>query len=141
MKCYAVGEELGGPEYFQEKSLKGKDNGSHFGGFSRSGTSFSTVNAEITQETIDFFVSDAEGDPDCPSEGFSSIDEAISALHDGNVSILLHKFFFLFFPSFLFLQSSLVEQRLMFFLLIYQRNQWFIPINEYSVANRYQQAV
>lgn len=40
--------------------------------------SFGTVGAEITQQTVDFFVSDAEGDPDRPSEGYSSIDEAIT---------------------------------------------------------------
>ncbi|KAF6148820.1 hypothetical protein GIB67_014191 [Kingdonia uniflora] len=47
------------------------------------GTFFGTVNAEITQETLDFFVSDAEGDPDCPSEGFFSIEQALIALREG----------------------------------------------------------
>ncbi|KAK6163223.1 hypothetical protein DH2020_000087 [Rehmannia glutinosa] len=41
---------------------------------------FGTVKAEITQETIDFFVSDAEGDPDRPSPGYSSIEQALVAL-------------------------------------------------------------
>ncbi|KAG6417965.1 hypothetical protein SASPL_120162 [Salvia splendens] len=41
---------------------------------------FGTLEAQITQETIDFFVSDAEGDPDCPSPGYSPIDQALSAL-------------------------------------------------------------
>jgi len=50
--------------------------------------SFETLNAEITQETVDFFVSDAEGDPDCPSEGYSSIDQAINALRQGKVRFL-----------------------------------------------------
>jgi len=37
------------------------------------------------QETGDFFVSDAEGDPDKPTDGFSSIDQAINALREGKV--------------------------------------------------------
>ncbi|KAH6814106.1 monofunctional riboflavin biosynthesis protein RIBA 3 [Perilla frutescens var. frutescens] len=41
---------------------------------------FGTLEAEITQETIDFFVSDAEGDPDRPSPGYSAIEQALSAL-------------------------------------------------------------
>ncbi|KAF5954161.1 hypothetical protein HYC85_007017 [Camellia sinensis] len=44
---------------------------------------FGTLDAEITPETIDFFVSDAEGDPDCPSEGFSSIEQALNVLRQG----------------------------------------------------------
>ncbi|XP_073009084.1 probable monofunctional riboflavin biosynthesis protein RIBA 3, chloroplastic isoform X2 [Typha latifolia] len=87
LKCYARGDALGGPDYLQEDPLKGKDNGSLFGRFGGSGISFETVSAEITQEISDFFVSDAEGDPDCPSEGFSSIDEAISALREGKFVI------------------------------------------------------
>ncbi|XP_020571755.1 probable monofunctional riboflavin biosynthesis protein RIBA 3, chloroplastic isoform X2 [Phalaenopsis equestris] len=53
----------------------------------RNGSSFGTVDAEITQETVDFFVSDAEGDPDRPSEGYSSIAEAIRALKQGKFVI------------------------------------------------------
>lgn len=49
---------------------------------------FGTLSAEITPETTDFFVSDAEGDPDCPSEGFSSIGEALTSLRQGKVSPL-----------------------------------------------------
>lgn len=41
---------------------------------------FVTLEAEITQETLDFFVSDAEGDPDRPSPGYSSIEQALAAL-------------------------------------------------------------
>ncbi|XP_073009083.1 probable monofunctional riboflavin biosynthesis protein RIBA 3, chloroplastic isoform X1 [Typha latifolia] len=89
LKCYARGDALGGPDYLQEDPLKGKDNGSLFGRFGGSGISFETVSAEITQEISDFFVSDAEGDPDCPSEGFSSIDEAISALREGKDAVML----------------------------------------------------
>ncbi|XP_019159840.1 PREDICTED: monofunctional riboflavin biosynthesis protein RIBA 3, chloroplastic-like isoform X2 [Ipomoea nil] len=44
---------------------------------------FETLSAEITPETTDFFVSDAEGDPDCPSEGFSSVGEALTSLRQG----------------------------------------------------------
>lgn len=46
---------------------------------------FKTLKAEITQETVDFFVSDAEGDPDCPTDGFSPIDQALVALRQGKV--------------------------------------------------------
>lgn len=46
---------------------------------------FTTVEAEITQETIDFFVSDAQGDPDSPSSGFSSVEQAITALRQEKV--------------------------------------------------------
>lgn len=69
----------------QEDPLKGSDNGSILGRFGLSDASFKTINAEITQETTDFFVSDAEGDPDRPSDGYSSIDEALRALQDGKV--------------------------------------------------------
>ncbi|KAL8496845.1 hypothetical protein ACS0TY_020505 [Phlomoides rotata] len=51
---------------------------------------FPTVlKAEITQETIDFFVSDAEGDPDCPSSGYSSIDHALTALRQQKFVIVV----------------------------------------------------
>jgi hypothetical protein len=50
-----------------------------------SAASFRTVGAEITQETGDFFVSDAEGDPDKPTEGFSSIEDALNSLRKGKV--------------------------------------------------------
>ncbi|GER29389.1 riboflavin biosynthesis protein ribBA [Striga asiatica] len=41
---------------------------------------FGTLETEITNEIIDFFVSDAEGDPDRPSPGYSPIEQAITAL-------------------------------------------------------------
>ncbi|KAK1388198.1 hypothetical protein POM88_016376 [Heracleum sosnowskyi] len=44
----------------------------------------------ITPETIDFFVSDAHGDPDCPSQGFSSIEQALSMLRQGKLVIVVH---------------------------------------------------
>lgn len=52
-------------------------------------TPFKTVDAEITPETIDFFVSDAEGDPDCPSRGFSSIQQALNSLRQGKFVIVV----------------------------------------------------
>ncbi|XP_062084877.1 monofunctional riboflavin biosynthesis protein RIBA 3, chloroplastic [Humulus lupulus] len=61
------------------------DNGSLLG----SSVPFGTLKAEITPETIDFFVSDAEGDPDCPSEGYSSIDQALNTLRQGKFVIVV----------------------------------------------------
>jgi 3,4-dihydroxy 2-butanone 4-phosphate synthase / GTP cyclohydrolase II len=52
---------------------------------SGSGASIRIVGAEITQETGDFFVSDSENDPDRPTDGFSLIDQAITALREGKV--------------------------------------------------------
>lgn len=46
----------------------------------------SLLSAEIT---IDFFVSETEGDPDCPTKGYSSIGEALNALSQGKVGALL----------------------------------------------------
>jgi len=48
---------------------------------------FQTVSAEITPVTDQFFVSDTEGDPDCPSEGFSSIEQALNAIRQGKFVI------------------------------------------------------
>ncbi|KAL2899118.1 Monofunctional riboflavin biosynthesis protein RIBA 3 chloroplastic [Bienertia sinuspersici] len=50
---------------------------------------FSTLDAEITPETIDFFVSDAEGDPDCPTKGYSSIEQALMTLKQGKFVIVV----------------------------------------------------
>ncbi|KAJ6822503.1 putative monofunctional riboflavin biosynthesis protein RIBA 3, chloroplastic isoform X1 [Iris pallida] len=86
---YAVGRDGVGGAEFLEGSSKGKDNGSILGRFDGSSISFGTVSAEITQETVDFFVSDADGDPDCPSEGYSSIDQAINALREGKFVIVV----------------------------------------------------
>lgn len=64
------------------------DDGSLFGALDESSSvPFGTLDAEITPETIDFFVSDAEGDPDCPSQGYSSIDQALNTLRQGKVAI------------------------------------------------------
>ncbi|KAJ3668979.1 hypothetical protein LUZ60_010929 [Juncus effusus] len=77
LKCYAIGDLQ------DESSLKGKDNGS----ISKGPGPFKTVNAKITHETTDFFTSDTESDPDRPSDGFSSIDEALNALKQGKFVI------------------------------------------------------
>lgn len=50
---------------------------------------FGTLDAEITPETTDFFVSDAEGDPDCPTKGFASIEQAIDTLKEGKFVIVV----------------------------------------------------
>ncbi|KAG8040757.1 hypothetical protein GUJ93_ZPchr0337g7079 [Zizania palustris] len=73
---------LAGPENLNDP-LKENNNGPVLQGLNGSGAFFRAIGAKITQETGDFFVSDAEGDPDKPTDGFSSIDEAISALHEG----------------------------------------------------------
>lgn len=73
------------------------ENGSLLGALDESAlVPFGTLDAEITPETIDFFVSDAEGDPDCPSEGYSSIDQALNTLRQGKVDTrpLLYLFCF-----------------------------------------------
>lgn len=72
----------------ENSPLKGNGNGSVFDeSGSGSVTTFRTLlDAEITPETIDFFVSDAHGDPDCPTQGFSSIEQALSTLRQGKVN-------------------------------------------------------
>ena len=65
--------------------MKDNKNGPVLQGLNGSATSFRTVSAEVTPETGDFFVSDAEGDPDKPTEGFSAIEDAINSLRDGKV--------------------------------------------------------
>lgn len=83
--CWAVGVpgDLSDETF---DSLKINQNGSVFSALDESSsTTFGTLNAEITPETIDFFVSDAEGDPDCPTEGYSSIEQALNTLRQGKV--------------------------------------------------------
>lgn len=83
-------------DLFGDHILEGQnENGSLLGASlddvsSSSPPPFGTVDAEITPETIDFFVSDAEGDPDCPSEGYSSIEQALNTLRQGKVANLIH---------------------------------------------------
>ncbi|KAK1256614.1 hypothetical protein QJS04_geneDACA024453 [Acorus gramineus] len=91
--CFAVGgDEIGGGEVNQVidgGTMKGKDNGSLFDGSVDQSvvSSFGTLDAEITTDTVGFFVSDMEGDPDCPSDGFSSIDRVVDALREGKFVI------------------------------------------------------
>lgn len=74
-------------------NLGDSENGSVFGVsgsnaselFPKNQETFKTVEAEITPETIDFFTSDAEGDPDCPTDGFSSVEDALATLRLGKV--------------------------------------------------------
>ncbi|KAL2486555.1 Monofunctional riboflavin biosynthesis protein RIBA 3 [Abeliophyllum distichum] len=73
-----------------EFSDDGSFNGSSFDAFNESSSaSFRTLDAEITPETADFFVSDAEGDPDSPSAGYSSIEQALVALRQGKFVIVV----------------------------------------------------
>ena len=81
--------EVGVGNTYGESSMKKNENGSVFGGMDESASSpFGTLDAEITPETSDFFVSDAEGDPDCPSKGYSSIEQALDALRQGKVDLI-----------------------------------------------------
>ncbi|XP_013615761.1 PREDICTED: monofunctional riboflavin biosynthesis protein RIBA 3, chloroplastic isoform X1 [Brassica oleracea var. oleracea] len=50
---------------------------------------FDHVDAELTPETVDFFVSDADGDPDCPTQGYSSIELALQSLRQGKFVIVV----------------------------------------------------
>ncbi|PIA38933.1 hypothetical protein AQUCO_02700253v1 [Aquilegia coerulea] len=77
--CQAVSVNGVGGDFLDEASVIGNQNGTL--------STFRTLDAEITQETIDFFVSDAEGDPDCPTEGFSSIEHALNTLRQGKFVI------------------------------------------------------
>lgn len=73
---YAVGfSRVGNEDMFDESDLKRNENGAIL----------ETFAGEITRETNDFFVSEAEGDPDCPSKGYSSIEHALNALREGKV--------------------------------------------------------
>ncbi|XP_010455465.1 PREDICTED: monofunctional riboflavin biosynthesis protein RIBA 3, chloroplastic-like [Camelina sativa] len=65
---------------FDESPLKRRTDGSSL---------FETVGAKITPETVNFFVSDAEGDPDCPTQGYSSIELALQALRQGKFVIVV----------------------------------------------------
>ncbi|XP_058209224.1 monofunctional riboflavin biosynthesis protein RIBA 3, chloroplastic isoform X2 [Rhododendron vialii] len=89
--CWAVKEPgIGADNLFDESPMGGNENGSLLGGLDDSSSApFGTVNAEITAETSDFFVSDAEGDPDCPTEGYSSIEQALNMLCQGKFVIVV----------------------------------------------------
>jgi 3,4-dihydroxy 2-butanone 4-phosphate synthase / GTP cyclohydrolase II len=77
-----TGDGVGDPRYLDDQ-LNKTSNGSVFQELP--GASFRTVGAEITQKTGDFFVSDADGDLDKPTDGFSLIDQAIFSLREGKV--------------------------------------------------------
>jgi len=85
--CCAVGfSAVGTEDVFDDSNLKRNENGFLLGALNESSLApFRTLDAEITPETTDFFVSDAEGDPDCPSKGYSSIEQALNALRLGKV--------------------------------------------------------
>lgn len=88
--CWAIGvTRIGAGNVSDDSSLKGNENGSLLGAFDESAPApFGTLDAEITPETIDFFVSDAEGDPDCPTKGYSSIEQALNTLREGKVYLI-----------------------------------------------------
>lgn len=92
------GPGVGADNLFDESPVGGNKNGSLLGGLNElSSAPFGTVDAEITADASDFFVSDAEGDPDCPTEGFSSIEQALNMLRQGKVcSILCYGLLFSF---------------------------------------------
>ncbi|XP_059430809.1 monofunctional riboflavin biosynthesis protein RIBA 3, chloroplastic isoform X2 [Corylus avellana] len=81
---------VGAGNLYDDSTLKGSENGSLLGAFDESASApFGTLDAEITPEIIDFFVSDAEGDPDCPSDGYSSIEQALNTLRQGKFVIVV----------------------------------------------------
>ncbi|KAI5076421.1 hypothetical protein GOP47_0008486 [Adiantum capillus-veneris] len=47
------------------------------------------LTATITQQTEQFFVSETDGDPDQPSEGFSSVAEAVDAIRNGKFVVVV----------------------------------------------------
>lgn len=53
------------------------------------GTSFGTLAAEITSTTSEFFYNNDELDLDCPTEGFSSVAEAIEDIRQGKFVIVV----------------------------------------------------
>lgn len=83
--CLAVGMPGELSDDQGSSSLQIHQNGSIFSALEDSTVRMGMVDAEITPETINFFVSDAEGDPDCPTEGYSSIELALNSLRQGKV--------------------------------------------------------
>ncbi|CAM6094746.1 unnamed protein product [Calypogeia fissa] len=49
----------------------------------------SLASAEIKANTEQFFLSDVDGDPDCPTKGFSSIMEAVESLREGKFAVVV----------------------------------------------------
>ena len=81
LSCWASSFDAAGNSFDDQTSSKLENvNGS------LESVSFGTLfDTKITPETHDFFVSDANGDPDCPTKGYSSIDHAIINLKQGKV--------------------------------------------------------
>ncbi|KAJ9178235.1 hypothetical protein P3X46_010135 [Hevea brasiliensis] len=85
-----VSPGIGARNLSDDSSLKGSENGSLLSAFDESASApFGTLDAEITPETIDFFVSDAAGDPDCPTPGYSSIEQSLNTLREGKFVIVV----------------------------------------------------
>ncbi|CAK7331648.1 unnamed protein product [Dovyalis caffra] len=83
--CWAIGVGNVSDSFFKDNEI-----GSLLGVFDESASApFGTLDAEITPETIDFFVSDAEGDPDCPTKGYASIEHALNTLREGKFVIVV----------------------------------------------------
>lgn len=89
--CWAIGLSGDNNNISHDNTIFKNENlnGSLFDDDESSPALFGTVEAEITQETIDFFVSDAEGDPDRPSPGYSSIEQALAALRQEKVGLCI----------------------------------------------------
>ncbi|KAL7597999.1 monofunctional riboflavin biosynthesis protein RIBA 3, chloroplastic [Lactuca sativa] len=86
--CWALGNDDGGSENGLGFGVSASDAGELFPTPEIS-DAFMTVDAEITPDTVNFFVSDAEGDPDCPSDGFSSVEDALTTLREGKFVIVV----------------------------------------------------
>ncbi|KMT05324.1 hypothetical protein BVRB_7g174590 [Beta vulgaris subsp. vulgaris] len=84
LSCWASSFDTAG-NLFDEQSSSNLEN--QIG--SLNSVTFGTLDAEITPETIDFFVSDAEGDPDCPTKGYASIEQALITLKQGKFVIVV----------------------------------------------------
>lgn len=54
-----------------------------------SGPSLGTLTAAITGETEQFFASEAQGDPDKPSPGFAAVGDAIAAIQQGKMVLVV----------------------------------------------------
>ncbi|KAI3682428.1 hypothetical protein L1987_82404 [Smallanthus sonchifolius] len=83
LTCRAHGDIAGG-ENGSVFGVSGPNAGELFPSPEKNSENFKTVEAEITPETVDFFVSDAEGDPDCPS-----VEDALSTLRQGKFVIVV----------------------------------------------------
>ncbi|GAV57873.1 Ribosomal_L23 domain-containing protein/GTP_cyclohydro2 domain-containing protein/DHBP_synthase domain-containing protein/Ribosomal_L23eN domain-containing protein [Cephalotus follicularis] len=85
--CWVVGVS---GNLSDDSLLKGNENGSLSSAFDESASApFGTLDAEITPETTEFFVSDAEGDPDCPTEGYCSVEQALNSLRQGTFLVVV----------------------------------------------------